>query len=177
MSQHLKRPCIRNSWLKLLTIVLYALWTHRRVSGRTGVPALRDYVFVNWVRLKASVHIEKKNPERLRVRSYQCRDCRHFQKPWCQKIERSDSNIQEFDKVVLQRHRPGNAVIRPNRCRKQTPFQPGAKLCDNLASYGYIHVRPTWYPENQNLISSRRPADGAIMPPKQTLWHLVTPAI
>ncbi len=63
MSQYLKRQCIRNSWLKLLTMYSYSMPFNLIDNFPTemAIPALRDYVFVNWVRIKGGVYsyIEK----------------------------------------------------------------------------------------------------------------------
>lgn len=105
MSQHLKRPCIRNSWLKLLTMYSYSMPFELidEFPAELAIPALRDYVFVNWVRIKGGVYsyIEKilerfKGEILLNVEIAAI-----FRSPDAVKIERSDSNIQEFDKVVF----------------------------------------------------------------------------
>jgi predicted NAD/FAD-binding protein len=63
MSQYLKRPCIRNCWLKLLTMYSYSMPFESidDFPAELAIPALREYVFVNWVRIKGGVYsyIEK----------------------------------------------------------------------------------------------------------------------
>jgi len=55
MSQHLKRPCIRNSWLKLLTMYSYSMPFELIDEFPAELAILhRDYVFVNWAGLKAA---------------------------------------------------------------------------------------------------------------------------
>jgi uncharacterized protein len=63
MSQYLKRQCIQNWWLKLLTMYSYSMPFNQIDNFPTelAIPSLRDYVFVNWVRIKGGVYsyIEK----------------------------------------------------------------------------------------------------------------------
>ncbi len=105
MSQHMKRPCIRNSWLKLLTMYSYSMPFEfiDDFPAELAIPALRDYVFVNWVRIKGGVYsyIEKilerfKGKILLNVKIAAI-----FRSIDAVKIEHSGSEIQEFDKVVF----------------------------------------------------------------------------
>ncbi|AFZ28192.1 putative NAD/FAD-binding protein [Cylindrospermum stagnale PCC 7417] len=63
ISQYLKRQSIRNNWLKLLTMYCYSIPFELidNVPTELVIPALRDYIFVNWVRIKGGVYsyIEK----------------------------------------------------------------------------------------------------------------------
>lgn len=63
MSQHLPRPCIRNCWLKLLTMYSYSMPFERidDFPAELAIPALRQYIFVKWFRIKGGVYtyIEK----------------------------------------------------------------------------------------------------------------------
>ncbi len=63
LSQQLKGSGIRNCWLKLLTMYSYSMPFERvdDFPAELALPALRDYVFVNWVRVKGGVYsyIEK----------------------------------------------------------------------------------------------------------------------
>ena len=63
MSQYFKRQCIRNSWLKLLTMYSYSMPLDLidNSPAKLAIPSLRDYVFVNWMRIKGGVYsyIEK----------------------------------------------------------------------------------------------------------------------
>ncbi len=63
MSYYLKRQCIRNCWLKLLTMYSYSMPFHliNHFPAELAIPALREYVFVKWVRIKGGVYsyIEK----------------------------------------------------------------------------------------------------------------------
>jgi uncharacterized protein len=63
MSDHLKRNNARNTWLKLLTMYSYStpFESIDNFPAELAIPALRDYVFVNWLRVKGGVYsyIEK----------------------------------------------------------------------------------------------------------------------
>ncbi|MEO1352198.1 MAG: FAD-dependent oxidoreductase [Cyanobacteria bacterium J06635_15] len=63
MSQHLPRPCIRNCWLKLLTMYSYSMPFELidDFPAELAIPALRQYIFVHWFRIKGGVYtyIEK----------------------------------------------------------------------------------------------------------------------
>jgi predicted NAD/FAD-binding protein len=105
MSEHLKRPCIRNNWLKLLTMYSYSMPFELidDFPAELAIPSLRDYVFVNWVRIKGGVYsyVEKilerfKGEILLNVEIANI-----FRSPDGVKIVRSHGEIQEFDKVVF----------------------------------------------------------------------------
>lgn len=105
MSQHLKRPCIRNNWLKLLTMYSYSMPFELidDFPAELAIPALRDYVFVNWVRIKGGVYsyIEK-ILERFQGDIWlNVEITAIFRSPDGVKIERSHGEIQEFDQVVF----------------------------------------------------------------------------
>jgi predicted NAD/FAD-binding protein len=63
LSQYLQRPGIRNTWLKLLTLYSYSTPFDQidNFPAELAIPALRDYIFENWVRIKGGVYsyIEK----------------------------------------------------------------------------------------------------------------------
>jgi uncharacterized protein len=63
LSRYLQRPCIRNIWLKLLTLYSYSMPFDQidDFPAELAIPALRDYIFENWVRIKGGVYsyIEK----------------------------------------------------------------------------------------------------------------------
>jgi uncharacterized protein len=63
MSQFLKRQCVQNWWLKLLTMYSYSMPFNAidKFPAELAIPTLRDYVFVDWVRIKGGVYsyIEK----------------------------------------------------------------------------------------------------------------------
>jgi uncharacterized protein len=61
--RYLQRPCIRNIWLKLLIMYSYSMPFEQidDFPAELAIPALRTYVFENWVRIKGGVYsyIEK----------------------------------------------------------------------------------------------------------------------
>lgn len=63
LSNYLKRQCIRNTWLKLLVMYSYSMPFELidDFPAELAIPMLRDYVAVNWVRVKGGVYsyIEK----------------------------------------------------------------------------------------------------------------------
>lgn len=105
MSQHLKRPCIRNSWLKLLTMYSYSMPFELidDFPAELAITALRDYVFVNWVRIKGGVYsyIEKILERFKGELLVNVEIAAINRRPDAVKIELLDSNIQEFDKVIF----------------------------------------------------------------------------
>ncbi|MGB7412793.1 MAG: FAD-dependent oxidoreductase [Thermosynechococcaceae cyanobacterium] len=63
LSRHLQRPCIRNCWLKLLTMYSYSIpfGLIDDFPAELAIPALRQDIFVEWFRIKGGVYsyIEK----------------------------------------------------------------------------------------------------------------------
>jgi predicted NAD/FAD-binding protein len=63
LSQHLRGECLRNVWLKLLTMYSYSMPFERidNFPAELALPALQQYIFVDWVRIKGGVYsyIEK----------------------------------------------------------------------------------------------------------------------
>ncbi|MDJ0696800.1 FAD-dependent oxidoreductase [Mastigocoleus sp. MO_188.B34] len=105
MSQVLRRQCIRNCWLKLLTMYSYSMSFELidNFPAELAIPALRDYVFVDWVRIKGGVYsyIEKilkcfKGEIFLNVEVSAI-----SRTPDGVKVELSDGFTQLFDKVVF----------------------------------------------------------------------------
>ncbi|MEO1403240.1 MAG: FAD-dependent oxidoreductase [Cyanobacteria bacterium J06635_1] len=58
MSYYLSRPCIRNSWIKLLTMYSYSTPFEQidNFPAELAIPALRQYIFVHWYRIKGGVY-------------------------------------------------------------------------------------------------------------------------
>jgi predicted NAD/FAD-binding protein len=105
LSQCLKRSCIRNKWLKLLTMYSYSIPLELLddFPAELAMPVLRDYASVNWVRIKGGVYsyIEKilgrfKGDILLNVEIANI-----FRSADAVKIVLSNGEIQEFDKVVF----------------------------------------------------------------------------
>lgn len=63
LRQHLARPCVRNTWLKLLTLYSYSMPFERidDFPAELAIPALRQYIFTDWFRIRGGVYsyIEK----------------------------------------------------------------------------------------------------------------------
>ncbi|VXD23320.1 FAD-dependent oxidoreductase [Planktothrix paucivesiculata] len=105
LSQYLKRQCIRNCWLKLLTMYSYStpFQLIDDFPAELVIPALRDYIFINWVRIKGGVYsyIEK-ILQRFRGQLFLnieiakiSRETDHVT------IELSDGSVQTFDHIVF----------------------------------------------------------------------------
>ena len=105
MSQYLNRECIRNSWLKLLTMYSYSMPFNLIDNFPTemAIPALRDYVFVNWVRIKGGVYsyIEKILERFTGEILLNVEVAKISRQPNSVKIGLSDGVTQLFDKVVF----------------------------------------------------------------------------
>lgn len=105
MAQHLKQNCIRNTWLKLLTMYSYStpLAMIDNFPAELAIPTLRDYVFVDWVRVKHGVYsyIEKI------VERFQGEICLNAEITGISRnfdgvvLKRSPDDIRTFDKVVF----------------------------------------------------------------------------
>ncbi|MGD1714812.1 FAD-dependent oxidoreductase [Dapis sp. BLCC M172] len=105
MSQHLKRQCIRNCWLKLLTMYSYSIpfETIDDFPAELAIPALRDYIFVGWVRIKGGVYsyIEK-ILDRFRGKIWLNAEIKEISRTAdSANIRMSDGVTQRFDKVVF----------------------------------------------------------------------------
>jgi uncharacterized protein len=105
LSDYLKRPSTRNTWLKLLIMYSYSmpLALIDDFPAEMAVPVLRDDVAVNWVRIKGGVYsyIEKilarfNGQIVLNVEIDQI-----FRNADRVKIIRSTGESQDFDKVVF----------------------------------------------------------------------------
>ncbi|AFY55508.1 putative NAD/FAD-binding protein [Rivularia sp. PCC 7116] len=105
LSHFLKTPCIRNTWIKLLAMYSYSMQFELidNFPAELGILCLRDYIFINWFRIKGGVYsyIEKilqrfKGEILLNVNvAYTSRIKDGV------KIELSDGSTYRFDKVVF----------------------------------------------------------------------------
>ncbi|MEH1966111.1 FAD-dependent oxidoreductase [Nostoc sp.] len=105
MSKFLKSQCIQNYWLKLLTMYSYSMAFEliNNFPAEIGIPILRDYIFVNWVRIKGGVYsyIEK-ILERFRGEIFlNVEVAEIFRQPNSVTIVLSDGEKYLFDKVVF----------------------------------------------------------------------------
>lgn len=105
LSQYLKCPCARNTWLKLLVMYSYSIPFELidDFPAELAMPILRDYIATHWVRVKGGVYsyIEKilarfKGEVVLNVEID-----RIFRGSNAVKIVRSTGEVQTFDKVVF----------------------------------------------------------------------------
>ncbi len=105
LCQPLHSSCVRNTWLKLLTMYSYSIPFEiiNNFPAELAIPMLREYASVNWVRIKGGVYsyIEKiiecfggKILVNVEIGSI-CRCADGV------KIVLSSGEIQEFDKVVF----------------------------------------------------------------------------
>lgn len=105
LSHYLKRPCIRNTWLKLLVMYSYSMPLELidDFPAELALPVLRDYVAANWVRIKGGVYsyIEK-ILERFQGRILLNVEIDQIYRTADRvKIVQSTGEIQEFDTVVF----------------------------------------------------------------------------
>jgi uncharacterized protein len=105
LSDYLKRPSTRNTWLKLLIMYSYSmpLALIDDFPAELAVPVLRDDVAVNWVRIKGGVYsyIEKILARFNGQVVLNVEIDRIFRHADAVKIVRSTGETQEFDKVVF----------------------------------------------------------------------------
>lgn len=105
MADFLKSRCIRNDWLKLLTMYSYSMPFELidNFPAELAIPALRDYVYTDWVRIKGGVYsyIEKilaKFTGNIQVNAEIIEVLRTSNQV---KIELKNGTIHTFDKVVF----------------------------------------------------------------------------
>ena len=105
LSAYLKRPCIRNTWLKLLVMYSYSMPLEMidDFPAELALPVLRDDVAVNWVRIKGGVYTYiEKILMRFKGEVVLNADVEYIVRSSnTVKIKRSLSETQEFDKVVF----------------------------------------------------------------------------
>jgi uncharacterized protein len=105
LSEPLNNACIRNTWLKLLTMYSYSIPFEiiDHCPAELAIPMLREYASVNWVRIKGGVYsyIEK-ILERFRGEILTNVEIGSiFRGSDGVKFVLSSGEIQEFDKVVF----------------------------------------------------------------------------
>ena len=105
LSDYLKRPCTRNTWLKLLVMYSYSIPFELidDFPAELAIPVLRDYVAVNWLRVKGGVYsyIEKILAQFKGEVVVNVEIDRIFRGLDAVKIVRMTGEIQEFDQVVF----------------------------------------------------------------------------
>jgi predicted NAD/FAD-binding protein len=105
LSQYLKRPCTRNTWLKLLVMYSYSMPLELidDFPAELAMPVLCNDVAVNWVRIKGGVYsyIEKILARFQGEVLLNAEIDRIFRTSDAVKIVRTTGEIQKFDKVVF----------------------------------------------------------------------------
>ncbi len=105
LAHYLQQPCIRNTWIKLLVMYSYSmpLETIDDFPAELALPMLRDYISVDWVRIKGGVYsyIEKilekfQGDVVLNAEIDRISRSSHVVKIW-----QKTGEVQEFDKVVF----------------------------------------------------------------------------
>jgi predicted NAD/FAD-binding protein len=105
LSYYLKRPCTRNTWLKLLVMYSYSMPLEAidDFPAELAMPVLRDDVAVKWVRVKGGVYsyIEKILAKFMGEILLNVEIDHIYRSENAVKIVRSTGKVQEFDKVVF----------------------------------------------------------------------------
>ena len=105
LSKYLKRQCIRNTWLKLLVMYSYSMPFELidDFPAELAIPVLRDYVAVNWVRVKGGVYsyIEQILARFRGEILLNVEIDRIFRSSDSVKIVQMTGEMQKFDKVVF----------------------------------------------------------------------------
>ncbi len=105
ISDYLGGQCIRNCWLKLLLMYSYSMSFHLidQFPAALGIPILKNYVFVDWVRVKGGVYsyIEKilENFKGKIFLNTEISQILRFNNSV--NIYFNDGTYQEFDRVIL----------------------------------------------------------------------------
>lgn len=105
LSEYLKRPCARNTWLKLLIMYSYSIPFELidDFPSELAIPMIRDYIAVNWVRVKGGVYsyIEKILTRFKGKILLNAEIDRIFRDINTVKVSLLNGEIQEFDKIVF----------------------------------------------------------------------------
>ena len=105
LSEYLKRPCARNTWLKLLVMYSYSIPFELidDFPSELAIPMIRDYIAVNWVRVKGGVYsyIEKILTRFKGKILLNAEIDRIFRDIDTVKVSLLNGEIQEFDKIVF----------------------------------------------------------------------------
>lgn len=105
MSRYLHRHSIRNDWLKLLTMYSYSMPFELidDFPAELAIPTLRDYLFVNWVRVKGGVYTYiAKILERFQGRVVLKANVNGISRgAEVVKLHHRDGGVEEFDAVVF----------------------------------------------------------------------------
>jgi predicted NAD/FAD-binding protein len=166
MSRHLKRHTVRNDWLKLLTMYSYSMPFELidDFPAELAIPTLREYLFVNWVRVKGGVYSYiAKILERFRGRVVlNSNVARIIRGADGVRLCRSDGAVEEFDAVVFAT--PPDQVLQlladPSEAERRrfgawqanyatTVLHTDTSMYDrhgirNLAEFDFFQTRQSW---------------------------------
>lgn len=105
LSRYLRDDSTGSLWLKLLTMYSYSIPFDQidDFPAELAIPMLRDYLAVNWLRVEGGVYTYiEKILERFKGEILLDVEIANiFRSPESIKIERSNGEMQEFDKVVF----------------------------------------------------------------------------
>lgn len=105
LSEYLKRPCTRNNWLKLLIMYSYSIPFEliNDFPSELAIPVIRDYIAVNWVRVKGGVYsyIEKILTRFKGKILLNTEIDRIFRDVDMVKVSLLNGEMHEFDKIVF----------------------------------------------------------------------------
>ncbi|WP_404788857.1 FAD-dependent oxidoreductase [Altericista sp. CCNU0014] len=131
LSQHLKGEGIRNCWLKLLTMYSYSMPFERldNFPAELAIPALREYVFSDWVRVKGGVYsYVEKILERFKGDIWLDVEIANVSRTtYATNVQFLDGVTQTFDKVVFAT--PPDRVMQllsdptPSETKRFSPWQ------------------------------------------------------
>jgi uncharacterized protein len=105
LSEYLKRPCTRNTWLKLLVMYSYSMKFEQidDFPAELAIPVLLNDIAVKWVGIKGGIYsyIEK-ILERFKGEILLNAEIEHIYRTADNvKVKRTDAEIQEFDKIIF----------------------------------------------------------------------------
>jgi uncharacterized protein len=105
LSEYLKKSDIRDTWLELVVMYSYSIPFELidDFPAELAIPTLRDYLAVNWVRVKGGVYTYiEKILERFKGQIVLNAEIDHISRSLdTVKVVRSTGETQEFDKVVF----------------------------------------------------------------------------
>ncbi len=105
LSDYLKRPCSRNTWLKLMVMYSYSMPFELidDFPAELAIPMLLDYISVNWVRVKGGVYTYiEKILARFKGEILLNAEIAHISRSLdAVKVVQTTGEMQEFDKVVF----------------------------------------------------------------------------
>ncbi|MBD2655476.1 FAD-dependent oxidoreductase [Synechocystis sp. FACHB-383] len=105
LSAYLRRPCSRNTWLKLMVMYSYSMPFELidDFPAELAIPMLLDYISVDWIRVKGGVYTYiEKILARFKGEILLNAEIAHISRSLdAVKVVRTTGEMQEFDKVVF----------------------------------------------------------------------------